>query len=243
MPSILFNTMPKSGSIYVTNWLMAGLGVPQTKIAVCLFPDDLVIREKMDEFVAGNFVCQQHLPAKDINLRFIATRLKRMVVHVRDPRQATLSWVHHLDNFYVHREIVPACRLGLEAVTPALPVDYFSRTLTAKIDYQIVVHFPALIDWASGWSEAQGKYGLEILYTSYEEMVSSPQGMVSAILDHCGIPLSDFDWSATVDRTAATHFRKGEPDEWESVFTDRQKKECGALIPANLSGQFGWRRP
>lgn len=241
MPSILFNTMPKSGSIYLTNWLMAGLGVPQTKIAVCLFPDDLVIREKMDEFVAGNFVCQQHLPAKDINLRFIAARLKRIVVHTRDPRQATLSWVHHLDNFFAHREIVPACRLGLEAVMPALPADYFSRTLSEKIDHQIAVHFPALVEWVRGWANAQGKHGIEILYTTYEEMITSPQDLVIAILNHYGIPSNDFDWSKSVDRTAATHFRKGEPDEWRGAFTDEQKAKCKTLMPSDLSEQFGWR--
>lgn len=145
LPPILVNTMPKSGSIFIVRCLSQGLGIAETKIAVSLFPDDLVIRDKLDDLALGNQVAQQHLPARDLNLRFLRNRLNRMIVHVRDPRQATLSWLHHLDNFHAHRYLEPACERGLEAVSPGLPEGYFERSLPEKIGHLLATHFPQLI--------------------------------------------------------------------------------------------------
>lgn len=242
IPTVFFNTMPKSGSIFISRWLSKGLGLREMNVAVCLFPDDLIIRDDMDRLSKGGWVCQQHVPAKDINVRFIANRLKRMVVHIRDPRQAMLSWVHHLDNFHAHRDSVPACRLGLEAVMPALPVDYFDRTLPAKIDYQIDAHLSALVDWTQGWLTAAdaGQHGLEILITTFERFRQDPEETMREILAHCGIPEAKFDWSARPDQVANTHFRKGETNEWRSVFSDAQQHRATAMLPPVLRQRFNW---
>jgi len=69
---ILFNTMPKSGSIYILRCLSLGLGIAETKIAVCLFPEDLILRDRLNVLSRGNLIAQQHIPAHDLNLRFLA---------------------------------------------------------------------------------------------------------------------------------------------------------------------------
>jgi hypothetical protein len=240
--SILFNTMPKSGSIYISRWLAMGLNLQETKIAVCLFPDDLIIRDKYDRFVTGGKICQQHLPARDLNLRFIANRDPRIVVHLRDPRQATLSWTHHLDNFYEQRDSVPGCKLGLEAVTPPLPSDYFDRPFEQRLDYQIRTHFPQLIEWMQGWASAARTrtYGLRILFTTFEGFKRQPEKVISDILAHYSINSRAFNWSRRPEATSETHFRKGEVDEWREVFTKEQAEYAASLLPAELAKDFGW---
>lgn len=238
---ILFNTMPKSGSIYILRCLAQGLGISETKIAVCLFPNDLVIRDKLDELAKGNLVSQQHLPAHDINLRFLANRLERMVVHVRDPRQAMLSWLHHLDNFEAHRDIVPACALGLEASSPALPKDYFERSFSAKIDYLLDTHFPQLLSWTEGWVEAaESKTGPKIKITTFEDFVADPDGFLNSLLDYFDISHEQFEASNLPRKEAQTHFRKGLTDEWKEVFSDTQKSAAQKMIPKSLTKKFGW---
>ena len=241
LPPILFNTMPKSGSIFISRSLARALGIEETKIAVSLFPDDLVLRDRLDVLARGNMISQQHVPAREPNLRFLANRLGRMIVHVRDPRQATLSWLHHLDNFHAHRDIEPACRLGLEAVSPALPDDYFERDFSAKLDHLLDTHYPQLIDWTRGWVEAENTTpGLDIRITTYEEFVAAPDTFMASILAYFDIPESVFDRAELPNREAQTHFRAGRTDEWKEAFSKEQRKRAAGKLPQDLSTRFGW---
>ncbi|HEY9081047.1 hypothetical protein [Magnetovibrio sp.] len=242
LPGIFLNTMPKSGSIYISRWLGMGLTIPEMKIAVCLFPDDLIIRSKLDVLAKGNAVCQQHVPAKDINLRFIANRLSHMAVHVRDPRQATLSWTHHLDKFYGLRDSQPDCVLGLESVNPALPDDYFTWDFSRKLDYQIETHLPQLIEWTDGWLKASqsNSYGLNILMTTFENFVSDPNTFIEALLAHFQIDQSAFDWSKIPSKDGGQHFRRGLTDEWKTAFSPQQLRKAETIVKSDVGGHFGW---
>jgi hypothetical protein len=241
LPPILLNTMPKSGSIFILRCLSQGLGIGETKIATNLFPDDLIIREKLDDLALGNLIAQQHLPARDINLSFLGRRLDRMIVHVRNPRQAMLSWLHHLDNFHAHRHIEPACELGLEAVTPALPPDYFERTISEKIDHLLDAHLPQLINWTEDWVDAaDSRSGLEIRITTFENFVADPAAFLESLLDYFGIAQADFDATKLPRREARTHFRKGLTDEWRTVFSAAQQDKAAAMIPETLARRFAW---
>lgn len=243
LPSVFINTLPKSGSRYIAAWLCRSLGLSETKVAVSLFPDDLIVREKFDAFARGGQVCQQHVPAKDINLRFIAARMKRVVIHLRDPRQAMLSWTHHLDNFHAHRDLVPACRIGLEAVTPALPQDYFTRSFEAKLDHQIEYHLPALVAWAERWAEAAGSnpYGLDILFTTHRQLVEQPDELMRAVMGHFGIERCWADLGGPPEKAPDTHFRRGEQEEWRGVMSAPQRERMWACMRGSLAGQFGWQ--
>lgn len=240
---IFLNTMPKSGSIYISRWLAHSLNLREMKVAVCLFPDDLIIRDQLDEFSHGNTITQQHIPAKDINLRFLASRIDKLVIHVRDPRQATLSWVHHLDNLHAYEDSVPACQLGLEAVSPRLPDDYFSWSFERRLDYQIQNHLPQLLEWTDLWVAAaqNSAYGLDLLFTTYESFLDDSKKTLTQILEHFDIPLDVFDWSQQPQKTIHTHFRKGTPDEWKHIFSPEQSAKATHQIPPHLLERFGWK--
>ena len=242
LPGIFLNTMPKSASVYIFSWIAQCLNLKHITVSLSLFPDDLVIREKLDVLVKENVITQEHIPATDINLRFIAARMKKLVVHVRDPRQATLSWVHHLDRFHRQMDVHPGNWSAIEAVTPALPEDYFQRTFEEKIDWQIDNHLPLLVGWTEKWLDVQkeGLYGLDILITQFESFVTDPEETIRSILRHYGISEDRFDWSLSPEKTAEVHFRKGRIDEWLSVFTTEQRERAGKQIPEHLRARFNW---
>lgn len=241
LPGILFVTMPKSGSIYISRSLAQGLGIREMKVAVSLFPDDLVIRPKLDLLALGNVIAQQHIPASNINLRHIAARISKIAVHVRDPRQATISWMHHLQNFHAHRDTIPACAYGLEATTPAMPPDYFNWSHTEQIDWLIDHHFTQLVEWTKKWVDAeQSLNSANILFTRHEDLAQDRELLLKNLLQHFGIAPSLFDWSLLREATPQTHFRKGQTDEWREVLSDAQKRRAQALIPEFLAVKFGW---
>lgn len=242
LPGIFLNTMPKSASVYIISWIAQSLNLKKIAVGLLLFPDDLVIREKLDVLVKGNVITQAHFPATDINLRFIGARMKKLIVHVRDPRQATLSWVHHLDTIHRQIDVQPGNWSAIEAVTPALPADYFRRTFEEKIDWQINNHLPLLVGWTVKWLNAQneGLYGLDILITQFESFVTDPEETIRSILRHYGISEDRFDWSRAPAKSTEVHFRKGRIDEWRSVFTPEQRERAGKQIPEHLRARFNW---
>ena len=212
------------------------------KVAVSLFPDDLVLRPKLDVLARGNMISQQHVPASDINLRHIAARLPNIAVHVRDPRQATVSWMHHLKNFNVHRKTIPACEYGLQATSSALPESYFNWNDEKQMDWLLNFHFEQLISWTQGWVKAADEASVApaILFTSHEELANDRDDLLRRLLRHYGIDPKEFNWNALPEATPQTHFRKGRIDEWRETLTETQMKKATARIPDELALRFGW---
>jgi len=246
-PSILINSPPASGGSYVTTRLKQGLDLAESKIALGLFPHDLIVREKLDLFLADKTVgkiCQQSLPALDLNLRFLGHRLKKLIVHIQDPRQATVAWLHHLDHLNTHRDSIPGWAFALEAVTPDLPVDYFDRSYQEKLTYQVDSHLPLLVEWISGWVMAADNrhHGLEIRFTTFEDFEKNSHSVISNILMHYDICDDKFDWVAKLEKPA----EKAEPcwrstDEWVTDFTAKIDKRASELIPCEMIARFKWR--
>lgn len=140
IPPLLFVTMPKSASVYVLLRFAHGLGIPTCRVSLDLFPADQVIPSWAEGLAEGGAVCQEHVDASPANLaRLRAAGLSRLVVHVRDPRQATLSWTHHLESMTGDRAY-----LG-DLVSPPLPDDYRSWHFARKLDWNIEHHLPALL--------------------------------------------------------------------------------------------------
>jgi len=97
LPGIFLNTMPKSGSLYLWQVLEYGLCVPACRVSHSTFPGDIIVPEWLDRLRCGNVVTQEHIPASLENLAAMSRAgVKKIIVHVRDPRQATVSWMHHI---------------------------------------------------------------------------------------------------------------------------------------------------
>ncbi len=238
-PSILLNTLPKSGSVYLLSTLMHGLGLDRDRISGGYFPDDLIIRDLVESFTESPGVAQEHLPARRLNLVQLNNRVDRMLVHVRDPRQATLSWTHHINKLNSKNDLY-----ALSVVMPTLPEDYFDRDLSQQIEWQIEHHLPLLVKWIEGWLKADqdATFKPKIKFTRYKDFHRNELEFIASILDFYGIAHQDFQHHGQSPKQGDAHYRQGRTDEWRQVFSADQIIKANAVVPDALLERFGWER-
>jgi hypothetical protein len=234
IPGILLNTLPKSGSIYILESLYKGLNINWMPISA---GSEIIKRIEIGILASGMNVTQEHLLANSRNLCLINEVLDKLVVHVRDPRQATLSWVHHL--IKTTRETKDV--ISLLPVIPTV-ANYFSLSLTEQISWQIESgYLPLAISFIEGWldAEAEPSFYPEILFTKYENLATEPRSFFESILNFYKIEQFPFTFPEP-PQEGKLHYRKGRADEWREVFTPEQAEKASSMMPKRLCDRFGW---
>lgn len=238
LPAILIVTLPKSGSVYIWNHLVSSLGVKKIRVGGSYFPDDIIVEEQMQEFSVGSKICQEHLPARRLNLNIIQRYLDRLVVHVRDPRQAVLSWMHFLEKEY--RE------LGEEIVylrtDPPLDQNFFKWGFEERLDWYLKNHFQFWVKWIEGWvaAEENSSFAPKILFTQHLDLKERPHEFFQRILQFYGIEDHNSLIKLHEVKEGAFHFRRGLVDEWKTVFTPSQIKMTSKQISDKILRRFNW---
>lgn len=235
VPSIVFNTLPKSGSVFITRLIAQSLDMSFEPLTNSYFPSDVIKLEQAEALRSGNMISQDHFPASEINIHYLAQFAPRLVLNVRDPRQAALSWGHHLDNLHSSATFAHARGL-LRNVFPKLPDNYFDQDFEQRIDWVIDNHIPLLVTWLEDWLrifDTQAEHGLSIHLARLEDFIADDRAYIRTLLGFLNIPESWFSWDAP-DKTPAMHYRRGEIDEWRRVFTRDQKKRVSEIVPETL---------
>lgn len=94
---ILLNTMPKSGSVYMQKSLAKILGCATLDVGNRYALIDQIGLRDVRTLIGGGHVAQGHLAPSRENPQIVQHYKLKMILHLRDPRQALLSWVHHID--------------------------------------------------------------------------------------------------------------------------------------------------
>jgi hypothetical protein len=163
-------------------------------------------------------------------------------VNVRDPRQALLSWVDHLNRTQQSRDAPTQEELFFKL--KYCPQDYFSKSITEQINHEIESGFlPKAIKWIEGWLDAEENPSFypKILFTQQEELVTNPKALFESILKFYEIETTKFTFPEPPKFLEGTHYRKGRTDEWREVFTPEQIEKASSLMPARLLDRFGWK--
>ena len=235
LPAMLINTVPKSASESIWNRLAEGLLMGQGHLSLGLFPACCVLPVRVAAAAEGGMIAKEHLLATDFNLKVLAERgLRKVVCHLRDPRQATLSWAHFVRDDVSMRLMGPIWR---QIVPPAsVPKDDLGR----QIDWCIDHYLPLLIDFVRGWAAAHDdpQGAIEVLFLSFEEFRTEPDGYIAKVLEFHGIEGRRFAPDA---ESEVVHLRKGLVDEWREVFTAAQKERAWSRIPKDYAEMFGWQ--
>jgi len=166
----------------------------------------------------------------------LSNRLERMVVHVRDPRQAMISWCFFLP--HVIRDLDPVHGLHL-----GVPKQYLDWELASQIDWQIDNYLPLQIDWIVGWVAAgeDPEFKTEILFMTHEELKENQRLYFEKLLKFYQIDPSLFDFPEPL-KLGLQNFRKGETDEWRSILSAEQIEKASTRIPEKLYRRFNWPR-
>jgi hypothetical protein len=233
--SILLNTMPKSGSMYVLKSLARILRLRAMYIGNQYGLIDQIDVKDAITFSGGGFVSQNHLAPSTENLQILQHFKLKMVLHLRDPRQALLSWTHYLHYITGGNDASEQ----LLYFTPMTPSGYFEFSLSRQIDWQIENYMPQLVLWAKRWVEIADTGTIPILITHQNDLRLEEKAFFDAILAFNQIDL-DYALPNLARTMDETHFRKADPTEWRRTFTPDQAKRATSLISESLSARFGW---
>jgi hypothetical protein len=235
---ILLNTMPKSGSVYIQKSLAKILGCRTLDAGNRYALIDQIGLRDARALVGGGYVAQSHLAPSLENLQILQHYRLKMVLHLRDPRQALLSWVHHIDWVTGGSDADE----HLLYCTPRPPAAYFESSLSDKIDWQIDNYLPQLAAWLTRWVAVVDLKTIPILITHQDALRNDERALFDSILAFHQLR---FNYALpNLPRTLAdTHFRRADPLEWRRTFTPEQAARATALIPLSLRQRFGWDDP
>lgn len=240
LPPMLVTTMPKTGTYFISALFESGLKIESRIVSHQYFPEDVIRQPELRKLSEGNCISQDHFGASRINLTHIARHVDRVLVHLRDPRQAMLSYVHYLND--------PSFRANekatLKFIYPPLPDDFYALPLSQRLDWGIDHWLPLLVDWVQGWlkAEAEGAAAgtpLRIGFTRFEEMATDREAFIARVLDFFDIPAARF-FAPPLKAEEIKHFRRGETDEWRRALTPAQIARANRQIPPAMAERFGW---
>ena len=234
LPALLINTLPKSASESIWNRLAAGLGLAQTHLSIGLFPDCCLVPARLASAAEGGLIAKEHIPATAHNVAQLrAHGLDRMVFHVRDPRQAALSWAHFVRDDVAMRLMGPIWRRTVP------PATVLAGDLPSLLDWCIDRYLPAEIAFMEGWRRvaADPDSGIEVLFMTFERFRADPDGYMAAVLDFHGIDPALFAADAEAE---VVHLRKGETEEWRGILSRDQQRRAWDRLPPALAEAYGW---
>lgn len=235
---ILVNTMIKSGTGFLTQAIRTHLNLPQYFISVGGSPNVFIVEEILARFARGGALSVQHLDPSEETLGALHRHgVRKIYVQVRDPRQATVSYLHHVEN-----NLKEGLRPLRHWVQPHLPSDYETYDWRQKVAWQAKNHFPGLTVWVQEWVDAAANdERFEIVIEDFADFAADERASVNGLLRFFGID-RPIDADAIQRKEAAPHFRAGRTDEWRDVFDTRQIERMNALIPDALFERFRWER-
>ncbi len=226
LPFMMLVALPKSASAYLVEVLRRGLNIAYKEVACGYFPQDVMDYRKLNQFSAGNTLAKAHLDANPINMQLLKLHCPRMVLHLRDPRQALLSMVHHLKHCWDTGEL----QYIQSWIAPAPPPAVLQGGLSGAIDWHLAHFLPNMLEWTERWlAHAESGESPRVLITHYHDLRENTQAVIERILAFYEIPA----WAFTptdVPKDWSVHFRKGELEEWREVFNRAQQEICSDLM-------------
>lgn len=234
LPTMLLTTLPKSASESIWNKLAEGLGLAQCYLSVGLFPSCTLVPARVRAAATGGTITKEHVGPTLHNLEtLVRNGLTRVIVHHRDPRQATLSWAHFVRDDIHQRLMAPLWR----QIVP--PADILAGDLGAILDWCIDDYLPLLIQFLHGWRrvDADAKQPISVHFSSFEQFRADPDAYFDRVLAFYGIAKENYAAAAEAE---VVHLRQGRVDEWRSVFTPAQQRRAWDQIPADMAADFNW---
>ncbi len=172
-----------------------------------------------------------HQPPSRHNLIILETFFEKMVLNVRDPRQALLSWINNVEHM---RDDVYSRLMGI-------PHEYFDWSWETKLDWQIDNYFQLQIDWLDQWWKCllEKKTKFEIILTRFEDLKQNAALHFKRICDAYNLPQM-LPEDMPTPKQGESNYRSGSINEWRQVFSETQKGKLQKKIPSSLASFYDW---
>ncbi len=237
-PLIYLVAQPKSASSYLFSMLPTKLGVSAKPCtAGGSWPDFNLNYRLVQAGVKRRQILSHHIFPTKINRVILSEFYDRIWVHVRDPRQATLSYLHNIESWLAKKEWgLVACEM--------LPESYWDWPFDVKLDFHIDNTLETFVNFADRWLsvEEDDTFFPRILFTQYEEFVSDKSSFYSRVADFYSIDPEIFLVDGEIPIEVGPHlYRKGKTDEWRQVMSQKQIERANAKMKFDRFDRFGWR--
>ena len=243
---IFISGLHRGGCGFTHRSLMNGLGIKDIKDSLIRYYDgyypDYGIIDLPDYVVGSKFspmpdgIVTTHAGALEPNLKNLALITDRLIVHLRDPRQAFISKIYYSEYLRYSGNIS-----GL--MEYRYPDGFFQWPFAKKVDWQIDnYYFPADIKWIQGWLKAEEdlEFLCNIHWSRFEVLAKDPKRFFQEILFFYGIDENRFVYPQKPEFQNMSHMRKGSTDEWMQVLSKDQIEKMNRQIPEVWFEKFGW---
>jgi Sulfotransferase domain len=224
LPSMVVVTQGKSASIPIANIFNSGFNLPSFAYSLSTLE---VIESWARDYARGGACYTTHLLPKPHNIqRFKQAGIRKVIVHVRDPRQSILSMMHHVTRY--PDQLV------------ALARSKFDERATSEQIGALMEFYVSSIRWIQGWINAEAE--LDIMFSTFEDFARDRTAFTRRYIEFYGGHEEHFSWDNAMHAHAGTdqHFRSGLVDEWRSVFPPGDAQQLTACIPKAMRDRFGW---
>lgn len=215
IPPIFIATLPKSGSIYIWSAIQATINAPTFTTAMPhSLLDERLVDDLLGAFAKGGMISQHHLPASTHNLEMFRKHgIGKVIVHLRDPRQAAVSWWHY------------GIKIGLT-----------KGTLTGADRDQLLwsSYVEPAIAWINGWVDAKD---IDVHFSTQEDMAGNERAHITKMMQFIGLPAENLVLPSKSDKV---HFRTGRKDEWRTFFQPEMLARMRSAIRSDVAARFGW---
>jgi len=240
---IVLVSMPKSATVFITQALeqtaaMAGhpLSAPGP------FPLDIEAEALWYFRETPNLIGTTHAQGTARNTSLLRQAgVDRVVVLYRDPRDAMLSWWHHMNRPDVKSWGWHLAHMVSDGIVPP---NYYDLDRDAQIAVLSTSFLPRLVDFVFSWIHPDG---ISVLPIPYEMFAADPAKTVRSILDSHEIAYDEVvmpEISRAGDRDHTdliTHFRRGAVGAYldELSFAQRDRIAWSQLTQPASTGQSG----
>ena len=171
IPAILLVTIPKSGSIFLAGTVHDCAEFPHNSELINLnFPNTYINDHHLGRFSERGGITQLHTSPAIASLAAICLMLDRMWLHIRDPRNTLVSWLHFLDQINT-KYTAPITADHIPYIGEIWRKGGFEEKIELCIEY----FYKDCLEWLNGWFTAMGM-DFSGKYVSVDQRASGDSG-------------------------------------------------------------------
>ena len=231
-PAVIFVCMMKSGSEYIRDTVSSALNLPIMHPTVGDLPSDSIIPSAFELASGGGCVVRLHSSATCHNLDvFRSFNQERLIVHVRDPRQVLISWVHHMARIGVSEYLS-----SLHSYSFDIPSDFRNWPFEERLDWSISEFYQTQLEFLESWMGQDVKKVIPVVeFTNLDDLIADKAGYFRRFSQFYGINTSKVI-TRSIEHSPRRHrnYRRGDSSEWRVVLSTHQKRILSKITSPKL---------
>ncbi len=230
-------TMPKSGSVFMQQQLESALVARDWKTFGGTWYEEngqCLSQPILNEFFRNGRFTKSHLSPSAFNLSLLNDTLARfpdtkIIVHLRDPRQAFVSWL----NFYPVLE--GALKRAIEDKLNVMGISSLEEAFFS-------LFYEKMIDFIEGWYGVyqNSELSKNMIITTHEQLVHDPEELTKRLASFVNLSPDVFSLKSKPE-AGKMNFRKGKTHEWKTFFSEQMRLKLNEKINYRIFEALNWK--